>query len=49
MKTMLYTRTGWPDEVPSTLKLFKDRHLELSIQDDCLMLGQRVVVPTGLQ
>lgn len=49
MKAMLYTRTGWPDEVLSTLKLFKDRHLEPLIQNDCIMLGYRVVVPTGLQ
>ena len=47
-KVMHYTRTSWPDEVPSVLKPYHDRKLELSIQENCLMWGQRVVVPQEL-
>ena len=46
---MYFTRTCWPEEVSPTLKAFKDRVLELSIQEGCVMWGQRVVIPETLR
>ena len=48
-EVMHYTRTRWPDEISSELKPYRDRQLELSIQQGCLMWGQRVVIPTVLR
>ena len=47
-KVMHYTRTNWPVEVPPALKPYHNRKLELSVQGNCLMWGQRVVVPQEL-
>ena len=40
LKTVLfYTKKGWPKQMPEALKPFARRQTELSIEDDCLMLG----------
>lgn len=42
-----YTRDGWPEEpMDEDLKPFKRRHLELSIDQDVLMWGFRVIIPS---
>ena len=38
-KVLLYTKKGWPEQVPEALKPFARRRTELSIEDDCLLLG----------
>ena len=48
-KVLLYTKKGWPEQVPEALKPFARRRTELSIEDDCLLLGVRVIVPLTLQ
>ena len=49
MEIMHFTRTCWPENVSSDFKPFKDRAVELSIQEGCLMWGQRVVIPQELR
>lgn len=41
----------WPltKKLSSDLQPFLKRHDELSVQDDCLMWGARIVVPPKLQ
>ena len=42
--------TGWPKHVQDeSLKPYFQRKLELSIEDDCLLWGYRVVVPDKLR
>ena len=48
-KVLFYTKKGWPKQMPEALKPFARRQTELSIEDDCLMLGVRVIVPKSLQ
>lgn len=40
-----YVRDGWPIDIPSELKPFSRRSLELSIDNDILMWGYRVIIP----
>ena len=40
-----YVLSGWPVVVDKTLRPYQNRKYELSIQDGCLLLGNRVVVP----
>ena len=41
-----YTRIGWPETCPSDdMRPFWERRTELTIQDDCLLWGIRVVIP----
>ena len=44
-KVLHFCSVGWPDKVESTLVPFKNRHLELSIQGDCILWGHRIVIP----
>ena len=41
-----YCRIGWPDRVGKDLIPFRNRHLELSIQGDCVLWGHRIIIPT---
>ena len=49
MEIMHYIRTSWPNEHSLELKPFFNRKLELSIQQGCIMWGQRVVIPKSLR
>ena len=48
-KVSQYTRWGWPTQVPESLKSFFTRRNELTLEDDCLLWGIWVVIPTTLQ
>ncbi len=40
-----FVKEGWPETSTEDLKPFASRKLELSVQDDCLLWGNRVIVP----
>ena len=48
-KVLLHTKRGWPSKVPEVWKPYWNRHLELSLKDECVMWGIRVIVPRKLQ
>ena len=48
-KVLKYTKKGWPRGVPESLRPFRQRQQELSIESGCLLWGTRVVVPRVLQ
>ena len=46
----MFTKNGgWPMQVSDTLKPYWNRRLELSLEDNCIMWGSRVVVPKKFQ
>lgn len=48
-KILNYTKNGWPKEIKDCLEPYKRKENELCIEQDCLMLGPRVVVPETLR
>lgn len=48
-KGAVYNKKGWSKLMPKALKPFARRQTELSIEDNCLMLGVRVIVSKTLQ
>lgn len=45
-----YCLYGWPDgEMHEDLKPYKHRHLELSLENGCILWGSRVIIPKTLQ
>ena len=48
-KVLHHTKRGWPDQVSDAMKPFLSRQHELSVEDDCLLWGMRVVIPKMLQ
>ena len=48
-KVLMFTRNGWPVQVSETLKPYWNRRLELSLEDGCVMWGNRVIVPKKWQ
>ena len=44
-RVLLYTKQGWPSHIEPGLRPYCDRRLELTIEQDCLLWGIRVVVP----
>ena len=48
-KVVRYTKHGWPTEVQNPLRPFWNRRDELTVEDDCLLWGSRVVVPQKLR
>ena len=44
-KVRRFVQHGWPRAVDSVLKPYQSRQLELSIQNNCLLWGNRIVVP----
>ena len=45
-----FVRHGkWPSSLAETYKPYHRRQTELSCQDDCLLWGQRVIIPTSLR
>lgn len=48
-KVLRYSRQGWPPTIFDSLKPYFNRREELSLEDDCIMWGVQVVVPTKLR
>ena len=48
-KILDLVRTGWTKEVPNDVQPYVQRKAELSVENDCLLLGTRVVIPKSLQ
>jgi len=46
---MLYTKRGWPQQGTEALRSFHHRSRELTVEDDCLLWGTRVVIPMKLR
>ena len=45
-----YVREGWPQKIDSTeVQEFKKHAASLSVTDDCLINGNRVVIPEAMQ
>ena len=42
-------KNGWPVAASEELKPYVARKLELTLQDDCVLWGTRVVIPKKLQ
>lgn len=48
-KVFLFVRDGWPEEVLEEFKPYKSRAMELSIDNNLLMWGYRVLIPFKLR
>ena len=44
-----YMQEGWPDSISDELKPYGSRQQEITMQDDCLLWGIRVIVPSILR
>ena len=44
-----YVKTGWLKEVPNNVQPYVQCQTELSVDNDCLIWGKRVVIPKLLQ
>ena len=44
-----YVLNGWHNEVSEDLKRFKQRSLELTVEENCILWGIQVIVPAKLQ
>ena len=50
LKTVIdYLSRGWPDKVHENLQSFKNRRLELTTENGCVLWGHRLVIPPNLQ
>ena len=45
-KLLRCMRQGWPSDIPDKLLPFWHRREYLSVEDDCILLGYRVLIPT---
>ena len=48
-KVLDLVRTGWMEKVPDDVQPYVRCQAELSIENDCLLWGTRVVIPKSLQ
>ncbi len=48
-RVLLYTQRGWPQEVPEMLNPYYRRRDELTIENQCVLWGIRVIVPEKLR
>ena len=48
-KVRKYTMEGWPEEIDDTLRPYFRRRQELSVENECLLWGIRVLVPEALR
>ena len=48
-RVLLYTQRGWPLDVPESMKPYYHRRDELSLENQCVLWGIRVIVPKRLQ
>ena len=46
---ILYTRRGWPSSFSDALKPYFHRRYELTVEENCLLWGTRVIIPSALQ
>ena len=44
-KVLRCIKEGWPEQVDEALKPYWQRRLELSVMDDCILWGNRVLIP----
>ena len=44
-----YVMNGWPNKVSEDLKPFKQRSLELTVEENCISWGIRVIIRANLQ
>ncbi|XP_044596644.1 uncharacterized protein LOC123273311 isoform X1 [Cotesia glomerata] len=48
-KVFKFVREGWPNQVDVELTSHKNRSLELTIENNCLMWGYRLIIPKSLR
>ena len=48
-RVLQYSKRGWPVNIPDFLKPYHNRRDELTLEDDCIMWGARVIVPAKLR
>jgi len=48
-QVLLYVKDGWPNETPKKLRGFKNKKNELSIENNCLFWGIRIIIPESLR
>ena len=48
-KVILYTRKGWPSTVRDVFKPYYHRRNELTVEEDCLLWGTRIIIPSALR
>jgi hypothetical protein len=44
-----FVSTGWPSKAPPNLQAYYSRRNELSLSQDCLIWGTRVIIPKSLR
>lgn len=50
LQTVLqYTQTSWPRKVNSHLQLYFNRKNEITLEDDILLMGSRIIIPSNLR
>ena len=49
VKVFDYCLNGWPNNTSELLKPYKNRQLELSFENGCILWGTRVIIPQSLQ
>ena len=48
-RVLRYTKQGWPAHFSPALKPFWTRRTELTLEEDCVMWGMRVIIPQTLR
>ena len=48
-RVLRYTKVEWPEQTDDTLKPYRSRKEELTVEGDCVMWGIRVIIPTKLR
>lgn len=48
-KVLNYTPRGWPTVIPNDLRSFYQRKDELSIEAQCLLWGNKMIIPAKLR
>ena len=48
-KVKNFTQKGWPDRIPSHLKIYHSKLAELTVEQGCLLWGGRVIIPHSLK
>ena len=44
-KVTHFLHTGWPETTTAEMKPYKVRALELTVQEGCLLWGNRIIIP----
>lgn len=48
-KVFKMVKHGWPEKIDDDLKKYFNKNIALSIEDECLFYGKRIVIPSSLQ